>query len=223
MISIVSSADTQLTTDRDNPLAAYRLAKLEGDRAALEYSANALVQVYSPRIYRQGLQIWYGRPERHQLADELTQITLIKVCDHAESYHPDKNPDTWIYAIAKNSARDMHRGASALKRLAKPTSDLTELAQEQIGWHSNTSELVALEQICSSETLAEITEEIESLPDHEREILKLIVEDTKYSEIAERLNIPIGTVKSRSNTARKHLAKRLEERGISVLQKKDCA
>ena len=131
MIYASSNINLNISNQNNNPLASYRAAIIENNQVAVEQCAVALVNKYSSSIYRQGLKIWYGRPERFQLADELTQVTLIKICASAKSYRPEMNPRTWIYAITANSARDMARHANALKRQSKPLSNIGSKAIEK--------------------------------------------------------------------------------------------
>jgi RNA polymerase sigma-70 factor (ECF subfamily) len=59
-----------------------------------------------------------------------------------------------------------------------------------------------------------VAEAIEALPDDEREALLLFAwEELPYQSVAEALELPIGTVRSRLNRARAHLRERLERSG----------
>jgi RNA polymerase sigma-70 factor (ECF subfamily) len=221
MISVRKDMDLSISNQGDNPLTWYRAAKITGNQVAVNRCADTLVQTYSPNIYRQGLQIWYGRPQRFDLADELTQITLIKVCSCAESYHPGMNPRTWIYSIAMNSARDMFRAANAIKRQAKSTPNDAGDGQFSLDWLSDTHEQTPINRVSSVEIVEAVREEISKLPPLQRVVMELIAQDTGLIEIAEILEIPHGTVKSRSHTARIRLKASLEERGIIVKKRSD--
>jgi RNA polymerase sigma-70 factor, ECF subfamily len=133
-------------------------------------------------------------------AEDLVQETMIAVWSKAAMFSIDRGSvSTWIFTIARNLRIDRLRREKAqlytdLEDFDAP--DLTTGAEESLG-RSQEDNHVAL-------ALAQI-------PEEQRQLLILsYVEDVPQSEIAKRLNIPLGTVKSRMRLGYRRLRKLLE-------------
>ncbi len=134
-----------------------------------------------------------------QIAEDAAQEAFVQAWLHLASHHPQTSLRNWLYRIAVNAATDMLRKE---KRI-----------------FPNSIEDIALRDPQSSpETLLSQTERtvlvqkaILSLPDASRAVLVLReYEEMSYHEIADTLDIPVGTVMSRLNYARKLLKEKLE-------------
>lgn len=134
-------------------------------------------------------------------ADELVQEVMIKVWQKADAFNPRKAAaSTWIYTIARNCRTDMYR------RLQKFD---TPISAEDI-WPEAESEeaFVAVQQ---RRDAARIHEMLKELP-HEQSLIlvKVYMEGKSHSEVAEELDLPLGTVKSRVRLALKKLQLTIE-------------
>ena len=134
-----------------------------------------------------------------QRAEDVTQHTFLQAWRNAEQFEPGRDFAPWLATIARRAAIDAVRHQQRRPADALDTADPGDTA------------LVALplsaEQV---ETVWGVRAAIESLDDDERAIVKLQhLEGYTQSQIAERLDLPIGTVKSRSHRAHRRLAKRL--------------
>ena len=129
----------------------------------------------------------------HGLAADATQQTFIKAWRAASTYDPERNFGPWIYAIARRTAIDLYR-----KRSRLVVSDEVDLVTFPPG----------LETVWE---VFEVRSALDRLPDEERQVVKLSHFDGfTHVEIAERLDIPVGTVKSRSHRAHRRLVEMLK-------------
>jgi RNA polymerase sigma-70 factor (ECF subfamily) len=135
------------------------------------------------------------------IAEDAAQETFILAWSHLSSYRPQTSLRNWLYRIAVNTATDMLRKE---KRILPDDIDDLHLTDERSG-----PELLVSQQ----ERTALVQRAVLSLPDASRAVLVLReYEGMSYHEIADALDIPIGTVMSRLNYARKLLKDKLEQK-----------
>ena len=148
------------------------------------------------RIHAQGvLNVVYRMCGDMQVAEDAAQETFIQAWLRLPSYRPQASLRNWLYRIAINTAIDM------LRILPGAVEDLN-LTDASPGPET----LVA-----NSERMEMVQDAVLALPDAGRAVLVLReFEGLSYQEIAEALNIPVGTVMSRLNYARKLLREKLE-------------
>jgi len=129
-------------------------------------------------------------------AEELVQEVMIKVWQKATAFNPHKAAaSTWIYTIARNCRTDMYR------RLQKFD---TPINAEDIWPEDDTDELFAAVQ--NKRNATRVREMLEELPHEQSQILvKVYMEGKSHSEVAEELDLPLGTVKSRVRLAMRKL------------------
>lgn len=142
------------------------------------------------------------------LAEDVFQNTFLQVFTKIEQYENGRPVRPWIYAIAQNQAIDALRRAKRRPTVPLDFSDgsgdrsdasLLDLLATTAG-----DPLGRLESIEQAEL---VRSWLLTLPDGLRETIHLaFFQELKYSDIAEILGIPIGTVKSRVHTAVKRLA-----------------
>lgn len=127
----------------------------------------------------------------HGTAEEIVQETFLMVWRKAEQYASDRgSASTWIYTIARNLRIDR-------LRREVPWQELTEDHLQQVSDEPLQDELLASHQIQSR-----MRSVLESLPADQTEVVMLAyVEGLSHGEIAARLGIPLGTVKSRMRLA----------------------
>lgn len=188
---------------KDNPadpktedLAAQRLVQRVARNLDREAFAE-LFDAFAPRvktfIIRKG-----ASPD---LAEDLVQETMINVWTKAGYYDPAKGSVlTWIFTIARNLRIDRIR-----RKSSRPVSEL--------GDFDPPSEAPAGEEILARKDEARsVARALSKIPPEQMEILTLsFIEDLPQAEIARRLNLPLGTVKSRMRLAYGHLRKNLEQ------------
>lgn len=155
-----------------------------------------LFDAFGPRI--KSFIMRKGAPS--ELAEDLVQETMISVWTKAGMYDPAKgSPVTWMFTIARNLRIDRLRRESTLP--------LTELGD----YDAPSDEAGSEEILNSKQETGLVAMALAGIPDEQRQILMLsFVDDVPQSEIAVRLNLPLGTVKSRMRLAYGRLRKTLE-------------
>jgi len=135
------------------------------------------------------------------LAEDVFQETFLQVHISAATFQTNRRLRPWLYTIAANKARDLLRS-----RTRRPTVQLTGLDDETGSsqlWDNLLREETTAEDIFAKEQQKQVVRQVVGrLPDHLREILILAYfNQLSYKEIAEVLDIPLGTVKSRLHAA----------------------
>jgi len=155
-----------------------------GDEAAV----RAVYDRYARPVFTVALRILGDRT----LADEAVQLTMLKAWRAAGSFDPSRELAPWLYTIARRVAIDLYRRD---RRADVPT----ELEDDALA-------VVPLSFERTWEAW-EVRAAVDQLADEEREVVRLAhLVGLSHREIAERLGVPVGTVKSRSARAHRRLA-----------------
>jgi RNA polymerase sigma factor (sigma-70 family) len=129
-------------------------------------------------------------------AEEATQQTFVKAWRAAQSFDVQRELGPWLAAIARRVAIDLHRREAV--RAADP---LESVAAGDAALISSTQSAEAIYDVW------EVRNAVAQLPAEEQEVVRLQhLEGFTHVQIAERLGIATGTVKSRSFRAHKRLA-----------------
>lgn len=122
-----------------------------------------------------------------ELSKEVVQQTFLKAWRSAGSFDTEREFAPWLYAIARRTAIDVLR----TQRRSAPAAELIETAAEDGDYGT-----MSLERTWE---IHEVRQAIDQLPQVERETIRLShMVGLSHPEIAERLGVPVGTVKSRS-------------------------
>jgi RNA polymerase sigma-70 factor (ECF subfamily) len=129
------------------------------------------------------------------LADEMVQETFVKFCQQARKYDPGRGSVRgWLFTMAKSVAIDIARRPSSRPFL--PMEDFPLPPQ--------------YDTVDQALTILTVDQALDKLPSIYGDVMRLVRDGFTHSEIAELLEIPIGTVKSRmakaANTLRAELA-----------------
>jgi RNA polymerase sigma-70 factor, ECF subfamily len=125
-------------------------------------------------------------------AEDLVQNTLLKACDQRNRFEPGTCLQAWLFTILKNDFHTEHR-----KRQRE--------VEDVEGAYA--ARLTTLPEQLDELELQDLSEALSKLPAWQREVLLLVgAEGLSYEEIAARQHVTVGTVKSRVNRARHHLA-----------------
>lgn len=145
-----------------------------------------------------------------QEAEDVMQEVFIKVYRAQNSFKPEKgNFNSWLRRITINQI------ISRRRRKYLPSLSL-ELLEEQDAALPENSHLLPEELVIKQEESKRIQKAISFLDKKHIAVLAMrYYENLSYSEIAQVLDIPLGTVKSRLNTAMKALRKELEESEVA--------
>lgn len=173
---------------------------LQGDERAY----RDLISRYRRQVYSLALRMTRSAED----AEDVTQETFIRMFRALDRYDPSRPFGAWIQTIASRLCIDQIR-----RRRINPVSLFQRDTQ------SDEEYVIEIEDPGPGpEILAQHGEEsqradalIESLPEHYRIVVLLRhVQDLSYEEIAEALQLPIGTVKARIHRARELLKRRIE-------------
>ena len=197
MLDSGSSVEEALSTRASDGRARHAELML---KVARDRDKNAFAELYGhygPLL--KGFMMRQG--ETADLAEDIAQEAMVAVWHKAQTFVPERgNVSTWIFTIARNLRIDTRRrlGRVSFADISGmefedegPASD-DALAAHQEGRHLNTA--------------------LRDLPDDQREILTLaFVDELSQSQIARKLGLPLGTVKSRMRLAYGKLMRALED------------
>ena len=132
-------------------------------------------------------------------AYDLVQDTTLKVLDSEDKYAENTNFKGWVFTIMRNIFINNYRRSVRNATVVDTTDNL---------YHLNLSQDSGFESPEETYGANEITAAINEFSDEYRIPFSMHVAGYKYNEIAEHMNLPLGTVKSRIFFARKKLQER---------------
>jgi RNA polymerase sigma factor (sigma-70 family) len=133
-------------------------------------------------------------------AKDLVQETFLKVLTKKDQYVDNQKFKSWTFTIMKNTFVDSYRKNMSQRTFSDSTVD---------SYFINQSEPVSSEDPSSEYSALEISQNIDMLHEKFRTPFKMYINGYKYNEIAEELDLKIGTVKSRIFLSRKQLISQL--------------
>ena len=135
----------------------------------------------------------------HALAEDLSQEAWAKVFRARSDYRPDAKFTTFLYRVARNLWIDWYRSAASRPAAAAGQGDDDgEELPEPVHWAAGeTSERVS-GRLEREDLRGLLVRAVRALPPEMRQVFELAeFFDTPYAQIAERLGVPVGTIKSR--------------------------
>jgi len=173
-----------------------RVADGDRDDALLE-----LYRRYATPLYRLGVRLLRDTNE----AEDLVQETFVRLWRGAGRYDPEQaSVRSFVFLIGRRVAIDVHRRSTS--RPVASGDDPVDLDRHAVDGEDDRL-LRALE----------IREALESLSGKHREVLELgYDEDLSQAQIAERLEVPLGTVKTRTYHALRALRSEFDRRQLRV-------
>jgi RNA polymerase sigma-70 factor (ECF subfamily) len=172
-------------------------------RAGQEAAYRELIRRYERPVFA----LLFRMVRDRELAEDLAQETFVKALNAIESYRPEFKFSSWIFKIANNAAIDhlRRRELDTLSLDGSPHAETPEAMQAtalQIGARQESP----LDTVEAKELGGAIEVAIGALrPEYRSCILLRHVEGRAYEEIAEILNLPLGTVKTYIHRARNEL------------------
>lgn len=161
---------------------------LQGDDRAFEYLFNR----YSEAIKR----LLLHRSASVEDTEDILQETFIKVYVNLQRYNTDYTFGQWIYTIARNTHIDFERrrqdDLSIDEKFSAPAASTPSPEDNLI----------------NSQQRSQIEDYIHRLPEQYRTLFTMrFLEDYSYEEIAEKLSLPMGTVKTQIHRARERMCR----------------
>lgn len=148
------------------------------------------------------LRFAYKLTANREEANDLLQETSLKALDNEDKYAPDTNFKGWMYTIMRNIFINNYR---------KVVRDQKFVDKTENSYHLNISQDSCFENTEGSYDAKEINRLVNSLPNEYKIPLSMHVSGFKYREIAEKLDLPLGTVKSRIFFTRQRLQALLKD------------
>jgi RNA polymerase sigma-70 factor (ECF subfamily) len=177
-----------ITTDMEKRL-------IQEAKRGKQQAYGKLVEMYSRRIYHAAYRILRNVED----AKDVTQEVFLRGYNAIERFDSDRPLYPWLYRITKNLCLNL------IQRNGRREVSLPEMPLES---HYSSVE----DQLDRKDQAEDLRSAFKKLPDMYREVLELQhFEDCSYSEIAEILEIPLGTVMSRLFNGRKKLKILIEE------------
>jgi len=136
-----------------------------------------------------------------EAANDLLQETVLKAFTNREKFTDGTNLKAWLYTIMKNTFITNYQRMVRRNTFIDTTENLHYI---------NSSENISENLAYSSFAMKDINRAIKKLDDTYRVPFMMHFRGFKYHEIAEKLQIPIGTVKNRIHIARKELKDKLK-------------
>jgi len=175
------------------------------EAATEDFEAGVLAQLDS--LYRTALRLTRNQQE----AEDLVQETMLKAFRFANTYQRGTNLRAWLFRILNTSAINRYR-----KQATHPATTPLPEGEEFYLYNRirdiNGQELStgAEDEVLSQYLDEDVYQALNDLPLNFRmPIILADIEGLSYKEIAQALNIPIGTVMSRISRARRHLQRSL--------------
>ncbi len=168
---------------------------LLGDQAAWETVVR--------QHWRKVFNVAYKFVGSHEQAEDLTQDIFLKIFRSLETFDRRANFQTWLISVSRNLCIDYYRSVRRERQLID-----RELRSEETTAVSRTAS--PLKTLENRDLAAELRQALQGLPAALRTaVLLRDIHELSYQEIAERLHLPEGTVKSRINRGRRELARRI--------------
>ncbi len=158
-------------------------------------AVRAVYSAYGRLVYA----VAYAILREHDLCEEATQQTFLKAWRAAGGIDPRRELGPWLATIARRVSIDIYR-----RETHRATRPLEAVPADD---RALVSSAVTVEEIYD---LSEVRRVVSLLPDDEREVVRAQhFEGLTHAQIAARMGIPVGTVKSRSFRAHRRLASEL--------------
>lgn len=147
-------------------------------------------------------QFAYKLTSDYDNAQDLLQDTSLKVLNHQDMFVEETNFKGWVYTIMRNIFINNYRKEMREQTFVDKTEDTYFL---------NQANNLAYDSTESNHDLKEIRRIVNALPSEYKVPFSMYVSGFKYREIAEKLHLPLGTVKSRIFFTRQRLQSRLKD------------
>ena len=157
------------------------------------------------RYWRKVFNVAYKFVGRHDEAEDLTQDIFLKIFKSLATFDRRANFQTWLISVSRNLCIDHYRSVRREREAIDRGVDASELAPVS----DAPGPVDALEQ---KDRVALLREAIRALPKSLRTAVMLRdIRELSYREIADELDLPEGTVKSRINRGRHELARQIRK------------
>jgi RNA polymerase sigma-70 factor (ECF subfamily) len=169
---------------------------LNGDQAAWE----SIVRLYRRKVFN----VAYKFVGRHDQAEDLTQDVFLKLYKSLDTFDRRANFQTWLISVSRNLCIDHDRAVRKERETINRDVDPSEFAPASSDVRADTQ----LEQRDRVKLLRRALDKL--APTLRTAVMLRDIQELTYQEIADRLHLPEGTVKSRINRGRTELARQIQ-------------
>lgn len=153
--------------------------------------------------WRKVFNIAYKFTGKHDEAEDLTQDVFLKIFKSLDTFDRRANFQTWLVSVSRNLCIDHYRSVRKERETIDRDVDAGQLTPAAV----TVSPIAALEQ---ADRVTLLKKALAYLPPTLRSaVLLRDIQELSYQEIADRLQLPEGTVKSRINRGRTELARQI--------------
>jgi RNA polymerase sigma-70 factor (ECF subfamily) len=168
---------------------------LQGD----QHAWDLIVRQYWRKVFN----VAYKFVGKHDEAEDLTQDIFLKIFKSLDTFDRRANFQTWLISVSRNLCIDHYRSVRKERETIDRGVDAANLAPAS----TEPGPIAALEQ---RDRVALLRQALSALPETLRTaVLLRDIQELSYQEIAEKLRLPEGTVKSRINRGRTELARQI--------------
>jgi len=168
---------------------------LSGDQAAWE----TIVRHHWRKVFN----VAYKFTGRHDEAEDLTQDVFVKIFKSLHTFDRRANFQTWLISVSRNLCIDHYRSVRKERETVDRGVDPNQLSPAATG----ASPLAQLEQRSQIEMMRAALDKLPATL--KSAVLLRDIQELSYQDIADRLHLPEGTVKSRINRGRTELARQI--------------
>jgi RNA polymerase sigma-70 factor (ECF subfamily) len=169
---------------------------LDGDQAAWE----SIVRMYRRKVFN----VAYKFVGRHDQAEDLTQDVFLKLYKSLDTFDRRANFQTWLISVSRNLCIDHYRAVRKERETINRDVDPSDFAPASPDTRADTQ----LEQRDRVKLLRRALDKL--APTLRTAVMLRDIQELTYQEIADRLHLPEGTVKSRINRGRTELARQIQ-------------
>ena len=169
---------------------------LNGDQAAWE----SIVRMYRRKVFN----VAYKFVGRHDQAEDLTQDVFLKLYKSLDTFDRRANFQTWLISVSRNLCIDHYRAVRKERETINRDVDPSDFAPPAPDTRADTQ----LEQRDRVKLLRKALDKL--APTLRTAVMLRDIQELTYQEIADKLHLPEGTVKSRINRGRTELARQIQ-------------
>ena len=186
-----------MSDEQPDPIEVLIQRCLRGDQAAWDL----IVRQYWRKVFN----VAYKFVGKHDEAEDLAQDIFLKIFKSLDTFDRRANFQTWLISVSRNLCIDHYRSVRKERETIDRDADANELTPAT----REPGPIAALEQ---RDRVALLRKALAALPDTLRTaVLMRDIQELSYQEIADKLRLPEGTVKSRINRGRTELARQVKK------------
>jgi len=186
-----------MSAETQDPIESLIQRCLKGDQAAWDL----IVRQYWRKVFN----VAYKFVGKHDEAEDLAQDIFLKIFKSLDTFDRRANFQTWLISVSRNLCIDHYRSVRKERETIDRDVDANELAPAA----REPGPIAALEQ---ADRVALLRKALAALPATLRTaVLMRDIQELSYQEIADKLRLPEGTVKSRINRGRTELARQVKK------------